>query len=359
MPALILLAGVPIARVWSAWAEGRRRVAGAGALAVCAALAVPHLLGYGPRLDLVHYNLGRLAEQRGEPEEAARQYRAAIAANPRDYLSLMSLGTLAGRRGDPAAAVGFYRRAVEIEPDVAGGLDQPGRGAPGHRPAGRGGRGALPGAGSRPVRRPGSPRPLPGAGGRGTDRRRPRASTGACSSSLRGCRRPSGSAGGSPEARAARVEIFGRGRAAASDRPGRRTLESPSHVRNHPPGRRQPVHLPGVLLPPRLDHRSAGRARQRGLRLRRVPDQAGGDGGPDPPRPGVRPQPDDQLPQRDLPGVQGGAGAAAARARGADRRLRRAGGGVRCGGLHRPALRGGRPDRHPVRPARRRASTAR
>jgi len=59
-----------------------------------------------------------LAEQRGEPEEAARQYRAALAANPDDFLSLMNLGTLAGRRGDPEAAVGFYRRALEVEPDA-------------------------------------------------------------------------------------------------------------------------------------------------------------------------------------------------------------------------------------------------
>lgn len=116
IPALILLAGVPVARVGERWADGRRRAAALGAFGVCAALAVPHLLGYGPRLDLVHYNLGRLAEQRGEPEEAARQYRAALEANPKDFLSLMSLGTLAGRRGEPAAAVPFYERAVAIEP---------------------------------------------------------------------------------------------------------------------------------------------------------------------------------------------------------------------------------------------------
>jgi len=66
----------------------------------------------------VHYNLGRLAEDRAEPEEAARRYQAALEANPRDFLSLMSLGTLAGRRGDPGAAVGFYRRALELAPGM-------------------------------------------------------------------------------------------------------------------------------------------------------------------------------------------------------------------------------------------------
>src|SRR5260370_441596 len=93
VPALLLLAALPVAALVEAVQAWRRERAAAAALlaaasaamspnlgrtalrrhavravglgvAVAAAFALPRLAGFEPRLDLVHYNLGRLAEER-------------------------------------------------------------------------------------------------------------------------------------------------------------------------------------------------------------------------------------------------------------------------------------------------------
>jgi tetratricopeptide (TPR) repeat protein len=116
VPALLILGGLPIAALVEAWQLDRRGPAAAWALVCLVALALPRLAGYGPRLDLVHYNLARLAEERGDPDEAAAQYRAALAARSDDFLAYLNLGNLAARRGDLAAALPLYQQAAALEP---------------------------------------------------------------------------------------------------------------------------------------------------------------------------------------------------------------------------------------------------
>ncbi|HVG09289.1 MAG TPA: tetratricopeptide repeat protein [Thermoanaerobaculia bacterium] len=105
VPALMLLAAIPLARV------SRK-----GILAVAAALILPHLAGFQPRLDLVHYNLGRIEDERGNPDAAREHYKAAFILNPRDFLACLNLGNHAARNGDWATALRFFQRAEELEP---------------------------------------------------------------------------------------------------------------------------------------------------------------------------------------------------------------------------------------------------
>lgn len=116
VPALLILGGLPLAALAGAW-DARRRGAAAGwAFLILAALALPHLAGYGPRWDLVHYNLARLAEERGDIEGAEAEYRAALAADPGNFLAYLNLGNLAARRGDLESALPLYARAAALEP---------------------------------------------------------------------------------------------------------------------------------------------------------------------------------------------------------------------------------------------------
>lgn len=105
VPALMLLAAVPLARM-------NRKTAALGALG----LVLPHLAGFQPRLDLVHYNLGRIEDERGNPDAAREHYKAAFVLNPEDFLACLNLGNHAARRGDWLTALRFYQRAEELEP---------------------------------------------------------------------------------------------------------------------------------------------------------------------------------------------------------------------------------------------------
>jgi tetratricopeptide (TPR) repeat protein len=150
VPALLLLAALPVAALVESVAAWRRertaataphaatateaspdlgrtavrrgsavaavRAAGLG-LAVVAAFALPRLAGFEPRLDLVHYNLGRLAEERGDAALAGRHYQAALAAAPDDFLAWLDLGNLAARRRDWPDALRCYQRAAALEPN--------------------------------------------------------------------------------------------------------------------------------------------------------------------------------------------------------------------------------------------------
>jgi tetratricopeptide (TPR) repeat protein len=109
VPALMILAAVPLARI-------SERPRTGPVLAVLAALLLPHLAGFEPRLDLVHYNLGRIEDERGNPDAAREHYKAAFILNPRDFLACLNLGNHAARRGDWGTALRFYMRAEELEP---------------------------------------------------------------------------------------------------------------------------------------------------------------------------------------------------------------------------------------------------
>ena len=105
VPALMILAAVPLGRI------SRR-----GLIAVLLILILPHLAGFEPQLDLVHYNLGRIEDERGNPDAAREHYKAAFILNPRDFLACLNLGNHAARRGDWLTALRFYDRAEKLEP---------------------------------------------------------------------------------------------------------------------------------------------------------------------------------------------------------------------------------------------------
>ena len=115
VPALLVLGGLSVAEIPRAW-QLQRRTALALAALCAAALLLPQLLGFEPRMDLVHYNLGRLYSDRGRPTEAREQYEAAFAIEPRDFLNCLELGNSAVRRQDWHTALGLFRRAVALEP---------------------------------------------------------------------------------------------------------------------------------------------------------------------------------------------------------------------------------------------------
>jgi tetratricopeptide (TPR) repeat protein len=116
VPALLVLGGVTLASAAEAWRTGnRKRTAGLAAIAVTA-LLLPRAIGYEPRMDLVEYNLGRLYDEQGRPEEAREHYKAAFVLNPQDFLACLNLGNLAARQGDWATALRFYQRAAALEP---------------------------------------------------------------------------------------------------------------------------------------------------------------------------------------------------------------------------------------------------
>jgi 4-amino-4-deoxy-L-arabinose transferase-like glycosyltransferase len=115
VPALLLLAAVPLVALSDAWRERRRGWAIGAALAL-AAFVLPPLAGFEPRMDLVHYNLGRLADERGDDAAAQEHYHAAFVLNPKDFLACLNLGNHAARRRDWATALRFYERAAALEP---------------------------------------------------------------------------------------------------------------------------------------------------------------------------------------------------------------------------------------------------
>jgi tetratricopeptide (TPR) repeat protein len=114
VPALLLLAAVPVAGLVTGRLSAPGRLA-IGGLALVA-LALPHLLHPAPRRDLVAYNLGILAQQRGEIATAGRHFDEAVGTNPEMFSAWLSKGNVARLRGDLAGAADAYRRAAGIEP---------------------------------------------------------------------------------------------------------------------------------------------------------------------------------------------------------------------------------------------------
>ncbi len=116
VPALLLLAALPLAAIPELVRAGARRRALLLACVCLAALAAPHLAGFRPRMDLVHYNLARIAEGQGRSEAAAAHDRAALRLDPSAFLPHLTLGNQAARAGDLDAALAHFRRAAALEP---------------------------------------------------------------------------------------------------------------------------------------------------------------------------------------------------------------------------------------------------
>jgi len=114
VPAILPLAAIPLASAWDAWRE-RGRGWSYGVLGIAAAFALS-LVPYAPKLDLVHYNLGRLAEERGDEAGAREHYQAAYDADPRNFMACLNLGNTAVRRGDWPTALRLFREAQALEP---------------------------------------------------------------------------------------------------------------------------------------------------------------------------------------------------------------------------------------------------
>jgi 4-amino-4-deoxy-L-arabinose transferase-like glycosyltransferase len=120
VPALILLAAIPVATLYEDWRERKRKRGIALAALFVFALVMPRLVGYPPREDLVHYNLALVYEDLDKLQKASYHYREAISINPNDFLSCINLGNLRARRNDWSQALLWYHKALSIEPRSEG-----------------------------------------------------------------------------------------------------------------------------------------------------------------------------------------------------------------------------------------------
>lgn len=76
-----------------------------------------------PKLPGIHYELGEaiLQDSRQPPalQAAEKEFRAALAENPRDARAEYRLGTISSLRGDYQTAIEHYSRALEFQPNDA------------------------------------------------------------------------------------------------------------------------------------------------------------------------------------------------------------------------------------------------
>jgi len=117
VPGLLLLAAIPVTRAVEAFSKGDRRKSGAMFAGVAILWLTPHIPGYAPRTDLVEFNLGRLAEERGDLAAAGAHYERTITTDPNNFSAMLNLGNLAARAGDYAAARARFEQAVALAPD--------------------------------------------------------------------------------------------------------------------------------------------------------------------------------------------------------------------------------------------------
>lgn len=77
-------------------------------------------LQINPKIPGLHFELAEALSGSKQPydrEEVARQYKAALAANPFDEKSECRLGDIAARQSDLKAAAAHYSRALELQPN--------------------------------------------------------------------------------------------------------------------------------------------------------------------------------------------------------------------------------------------------
>lgn len=120
LPAIILFSAIPVASLFEAFKGKNWRKGTALAILLAAALGAPRLIGFSPRMDLVHYNLALIYESQGQPQKAIHHYQEAVLTNPNDFLSCINLGNIAAQRNDWPQALRWYQRALSIEPEAEG-----------------------------------------------------------------------------------------------------------------------------------------------------------------------------------------------------------------------------------------------
>jgi len=116
LPAMILLAALPIASALESFRQGSRRKALGWACVILACIAMPRLGAHEARMDLVSYNLARLHDERGHLEEARKLYLQTLHHDPESFLACLNLGRMAARSQQWQEAEAWLRRAISLEP---------------------------------------------------------------------------------------------------------------------------------------------------------------------------------------------------------------------------------------------------
>lgn len=120
VPCLMLLAAVPVSVLLESFKKKKLILSVVLSLFVLLSWIVPRAVGYSPRMELVHYNLGLISDGKGKLEEAEKHYLKALSINPDDFLSCVNLGNLAVREGDWKKALEWFEMAAGIEPGSDG-----------------------------------------------------------------------------------------------------------------------------------------------------------------------------------------------------------------------------------------------
>ncbi len=79
--------------------------------------ALKQAAALGANQPNLHFNLGILAEQRGQMAVAAREYRAEVTAYPGAFKAWVNLGLLERQAGNIDAALAAFEHAANANPD--------------------------------------------------------------------------------------------------------------------------------------------------------------------------------------------------------------------------------------------------
>ena len=120
VPCLLLLASQPFILFFDAIKRRKMPASVLITAGILIAFAAPLAARFKPRMDLVHYNLAVIYDQKGETQEAAKHYRAALNLNPKDFLSCLNLGIIEAKQSRWQEALQWYEKAASLEPRFEG-----------------------------------------------------------------------------------------------------------------------------------------------------------------------------------------------------------------------------------------------